>query len=255
MHARPQAQEEERQQQPPGGGGGGGINDSSGIGGGMWYLCAFQSHGEAAEVGFPAGCAAISLCSKVIAGLDVPEPPRFSGRRGGGGSGESESSGRMGTTGDGDGDADAEADGSGAADGDGEGEVEEEEEEVEGEGQGEGEEGEEEEEGEGEEDGQGDVADELIEFHEWVGAVSCGCVGREQCERQSKDAKNTSAKVIDHGDTGGGGGGGGGGSSSVEAHRWEGLLLPSHVEAGPYMALAFPLLKQICICVPGNLSK
>jgi hypothetical protein len=129
----------------------------------------------------------------------IPEPPCLGlfGECGGGAGALS----RM-ETDDGDGDADG-------GDGDGDG----------GDGDGDGDGG-----GDGDGDGgDGDVSGELIDFHEWVGAVSCGCVGevlREETkggskQQQQQQQQQKAAKPDD-------------GGGAVEAHRWEGLLLPSH---------------------------
>ena len=83
-------------------------------------------------------------------------------------------------------------------------------------------------------DGDGDVSSELIEFHEWVGVVSCGCAGEilreETLQGSNKQRKQKTASEPPPEETRGGVGGDGGVGANLETHRWEGLLLPSHAE-------------------------
>ena len=86
----------------------------------------------------------------------------------------------------------------------------------------------------GDGDGEWDVSSELIEFHEWVGAVSCGCTGEilreETLQGSTKKHKQTASEPPPEETRGGVGGDGGVGGATLETHRWEGLLLPSHAE-------------------------
>jgi len=191
----------------------GGSSSSHTVGGrscAMWYLCAFESHGAAAGIVFPAchqgnkaaAAAAASeasprhfaLTSKLVGALDyVPALPSLGrSERHGGASNQMETDG-----GEGDGIGNGDEDGVGVQ-------------------------------------GVDMVSHELIDFHEWVGAVSCGCVGRilreetrqtqnlstgskgpkvhTECSEDSKRPQKSTTPETE----------------AMEAHKWEGLLLPSH---------------------------
>lgn len=75
-----------------------------------------------------------------------------------------------------------------------------------------------------------DLSRRLFDFHEWIGSVTCGCIGSvlrkdttktRSCGPESCQQRLGKLVPVPEGNGGG----------AVEVHRWEGLLLPSHASS------------------------